>query len=159
MRNVIIGFSSPNTWKIGAEAIKWWIDAPYSHCYIRYVDDQNRDIVFEAAHGNVHPILYTNFVTHTVIIKEVSLEFTDEEYQRLRDFYYNEMGEPYAYMDLFIVFAYDICKKFGIKVQDGNIPGYICSQLAATMLAEIKGYKFDKPLNLIKPDDLFKALE
>ncbi|CAB4125155.1 hypothetical protein UFOVP53_70 [uncultured Caudovirales phage] len=159
MKNIKIGFSCSSSWKIGSAALKWYMDTEYSHAYIRYQDSQDRDVVFQAAHGTVHPILFENFIKENKVTHEFEIEFSHEEYQKLRNFYYSEMGKPYAYKDLFIILAYDTCKKIGIKVQDGNIPGYICSQLAATVLSEIKGYKFDKPLNLVRPNDLFKKLE
>jgi hypothetical protein len=135
-----------------------WSNASYSHSYIRYQDDQKRDIIFNASHGSVHPQLYVNFLSDNIMVDEFEIEFTDQEYQNMRDFYYNKMGELYAYKDLAIIFIYDCLKKIGIKFNSVNIPGYICSSLIATMLSEVKGVKFDKPNNLCRPDDIFSYL-
>jgi hypothetical protein len=159
MRNIKIGFSRPSTWKIGAEGIMLWMDSPYSHVYIRYQDDQKRDIVFQASHGNIHPRLYVNFLSDNICVEEFSLDFTDQEYQNMRDFYYNKMGELYAYKDLLIIFIHDLFRKVGIIFNEVGIPGYICSGLVATMLSEVKGVKWEKPINLIRPDDIYKYFE
>jgi hypothetical protein len=158
MKKVAIGFSCPQTWKIGAEALKWYMDTEYSHAYIRYQDSHNRDIVFQAAHGTVHPILFENFTKENKVIKEFIVEFTDEEYEKLRNYCYEKMGEKYAYLDLIVIFAHDCFKKIGINFND-NVSGYICSELAASVLVDIKCYNFDKSINLIRPDDLFKKLQ
>ena len=159
MKTIIIGFSTPNTFKIGAELIKLWTDSSFSHVYIRYIDDQDRDIVFQAAHGSVHPILYTNFIKSNKTINEYRIQFTNTEYQQLRDFYYSEMGQLYSYKELLMIVVYDTLDMFNIKIKEDNIPGYICSELAATMLQQIKGYTYNKQLNLIRPNDLYEVLE
>ena len=158
MRKVTIGFSKPNTFKIGAELEKLWTNSPYSHVYVRYHDDQNRDVVFQASHGSVHPQLYVNFLSDNIMIDEFSMDFTDQEYQNMRDFYYNKMGELYAYNDLAVIFLYDCLIRLGIKFNDLSVPGYICSSLVAAMMKEVKGVKFDKPENLMRPDDVYKYL-
>lgn len=158
MKKVIIGFSCSNTWKIGSVALKWYMDTQYSHAYIRYEDNQDRDIIFQAAHGTVHPIMFNNFIKENKIVHEFIIEFTDDEYQKLRNYCYEKMGEKYAYLDLIVIFAHDCLKKIGISFND-NTSGYICSELAASILVNIKGYSFDKPLNLMRPDDLFKKLQ
>ena len=158
MKKITIGFSKPNKLKIGAELIMWWTNAPYSHVYIRYEDNEKRDMVFESAHGNVHPILYKNFIIHNFPVNEYHIEFTEEEYQKMRTFYYNKMGEPYSYPDLIVIVVHDILNKIGINFNSSHIPGYVCSEFVATMLSEIKGYVFKKPLNLMRPDDLYVFL-
>ena len=159
MKKITIGFSKPSTWKIGAELEMWWCKSPYSHAYIRYCDDQGRDLIFQASHGSVHPQLYVNFLSDNIVTEEICLDFTDQEYQKMRDFYYDKMGELYAYKDLIFIFVYEFLAKVGIKISNEKIPGYICSQLVAQMLSEVKGIKFDKPFNLIKPNDLFNSLK
>jgi hypothetical protein len=159
MKTVKIGFSKPNAFKIGAWAIQKWIGKEYSHVYIRYSDDQGRDVVFQAAHGTVHPILYENFIDHNISIKEYSIEFSDAEYQQLRDFYYSNMGKLYDYGDLVKIVCYDIAIRFGFKIDTVDCSGYVCSELAAKMLSDIKGYNFNKPFNLIRPDDVDVTLE
>jgi hypothetical protein len=154
MRKIIIGFSCPSTLKIGAELLKWYMSTKYDHVYIRYEDNQGRDIIFGASQGTVHPILYSNFILNNTIIQEFTLLFSEEEYQKLRDFYYNKMGMPYAYLNLLNIFVYDFIKKIGISVQYQIVPGYVCSQLIATILQDIKGFTFKKAINLTRPDDI-----
>jgi hypothetical protein len=159
MKTIKIGFSKPNTFKVGAWAIQKWIGKDYSHVYIRYSDDQSRDVVFQAAHGLVHPILFDHFLEHNIPVDEVSLEFSDAEYQQLRNFYYHNMGKPYDYGDLIKIVCYDIAMKFGFKINTIDYSGYICSELAAKMLSDIKGYNFNKAINLVSPSDVEQVLE
>lgn len=159
MKTITIGFSSPNKFKFGAWCIQKWINKHYSHVYIRYSDDQDRNIVFQAAHGLVHPILFDHFLEHNNTIKEYQLEFSDIEYQQLRNFYYSNMGKPYDYVDLIKIVCYDIAMKFGFKINTTDCSGYICSELAAKMLSDIKRYNFNKPLNLVSPGDVESILE
>lgn len=151
---VTIGFSFPNKWKIGAAAISWWINKPYSHVFIKYTDNQNRELVFHAAHGMVHLITYENFLKHNKTVKEINLDFNEDEYQKFRNYYYNKLATPYSYIELILILMYDL-KLLRPKQDD---PGYICSELAGEMLKIVKNINFEKSKNLLRPDDIERAL-
>lgn len=159
MKKIIFGFSKPKIFKIGAEAIKLWLDSEYSHVFIMYIDDQDREVVFQAAHGTIHPILYSNFLKENIVVDVFPWYFIEEDYNHLRDFYYEKMGEKYAYKDLAIIVIHDILNRIGIHFNSNNFTGYVCSSLAAQMLVEVRGVKFDKPVNLIRPNDLYNFLK
>lgn len=154
MKTIKIGFSKPNKFKIGAWLIQKWINKEYSHVYIRYIDDQGRDIVFQAAHGTVHPVLFTIFLKENVVCKEIDMEFSDLEYQEVRDFYYYNMGSKYDYFNLIKIVVYDLMIRFNLKINTNDCSGYICSELAAKMLKKVKNIIFNKSLNLVRPDDV-----
>lgn len=159
MKTIKIGFSSPNTFKIGAWAIQKWIGKDYSHVYINWIDDQGRDIVFQASHGCCHTILKDNFELENIIHKEFIMNITEDQYQALRDFCYNYCGVPYAFLDLPLIVIYDVLSKLGIKTLFYDVPGEVCSELVAILLKEIFGFTFDKPSNLMKPNDIYESLE
>lgn len=159
MKDVVFGFSYPKKFKIGAAAISWWMGRPYSHTYIRYTDSQGRDIIFHAAHGTVHPILVSNFDLDNNRVAEYVINFSEGEYNQLRDIYYEKSGQLYATRQIGLIPMYDILwKSFKYTLKSDNVPGYICSELVGHSLEKIKGYTFDRPLNLLRPDHIEDAL-
>ncbi len=150
MKTLTIGFSYPRKFKIGAWLIKKWINKPYSHVYMRYTDDQGRDLIFHAAHGLVHLINFDNFFAENSLVREYKIEATEEQYQQFRDYYYSKLGLPYSYKAILLMPLYDL----GIlkKVEDDS--GYICSESAGEVLSSIFNTKFKKEKNLLRPDDI-----
>jgi hypothetical protein len=159
MRNIIVGFSSPNKFKIGAELIKLWIKKPYSHVYVNWIDDQGRDIVWQASHGCVHTISKENFLVSNKIQKEIVFSFTEEEYQKLRDFCYNYSGSIYSITSLFLIVCYDLAIRLGLKPLFKNLEGFICSELVSRIFSEVKDLELPKPTYLMRPDDVEMSLD
>jgi hypothetical protein len=155
---IIVGYSYPRRFKIGAFLISWWMKRPYSHVFIRYTDNQNRDLIFHAAHGTVHPILVKNFEVENKIVKEDVLFFTDEEYQQLRDIYYEKSGKLYSTKQIILMPIHDAGLACNIKIKTEDDDGYICSELVGYCLNKVKGIKFSKPFNYLRPDDIESAL-
>lgn len=154
MRTIIIGASKNN--KIGSGLIRWWIKAPYSHVYARwYLNEQDRDIVYQASHGLVHFREYNNFKKENSVVKEIKLELSDEQFKRFSQKCIDLAAEPYSKVQLFLIFIYELLGK-DVKVE--NQPGYICSELMAELLTDL-GFKFEKPLYLINPKDIISKLE
>ena len=149
-----IGFSKPNTFKIGAWFIQKWTSRPYSHVYIVFVNSQNDTMVFHAAHGLVHTLLYSRFLDSNIVIKEYSLDFNDQEYSDFRKYYDEKLGLSYDFSDLVKIFTNDLGFDFNI----GNNSGFICSELASDMLNKVKGIAFEKPFYLVKPGDIDDTL-
>lgn len=152
---ILIGFSTPNTFKIGAWLIKKWLNSSYSHVFIRYVDNQNRDLVFQASHGMVHLITYENFLKENLVVKAYPLDLSNEEYQLFRNFYYSKLGEPYSFLDLVVIFLYDLFMRLGIpNPPSNNFKGYVCSSLCAEILSNLRNIEWNKPMNLVEPSDI-----
>lgn len=155
---ISIGLSQPKKPKLGSKLIKWWIKKPYSHAFLRYINPLNRDVVFHAAHGNVHQILWSNFEKENNIIKTFTIECTEYQYNLVIDFYFEKCGIEYSTKGIFYIFFHDLLWKFGICIKTIDDPGYICSELTATVLQNIFNIKFKKPFNLIRPDDIEERL-
>jgi hypothetical protein len=154
MKTIVVGFSSPKKFKIGAYLIKWWINKPYSHVYINWTDSQDRDVVWQASNGCVHTILKQNFIKENNIVKEITLEITEEEYEKLRDFCYEHSGSVYSHSDLVTIVIYDLAIRLGLKPVFENVKGFICSELVAKMLATVFEAFLPKPDYLMRPDDV-----
>lgn len=155
---VYVGFSRPRKFKIGAFLIAWWASKPYSHTFFGYTDSENRELVFHAAHGTVHQILVKNFEKENLIVKQVLMEFSIEEYQELRDICYEKCGKLYSTKQILLMPIHDLAAKFGILMKTKDDDGYICSELVGYALNKIKHIKFNKPFNYLRPDDIEKAL-
>lgn len=151
MKYVIVGFSSPKKFKIGAWLIKKWIKKSYSHVYIRYNNEDNMDVVFHAAHGTVHHVSYDRFASQNETISSYILKLTDEEFKALQWYCYGTMGLTYDTGDLIKIVLYDIAEKVGIRLNTKDWSGYICSELASEVLNILKDFKFHRPFNLIEP--------
>ena len=150
---MVIGFSKPKKFKLGAWLISKWIGKSYSHVYIRYNDTQGRDMVFQAGHGLVHQLLFTNFVLENYVVREIEIFATDAQKEEFRDYYYKHLGEPYDYKDLVLIPINDTLWALKKPYVNSNGRGYICSELASEMLNHIFNVKFNKPFNLCRPDD------
>lgn len=158
MKTITIGFSSPKTWKVGSELIKWWGKEPYSHVFINYQDDQERDLIFEASHGMVHLSLKEHFLEDNKIIVSYDLSLTDEQYQNFRDFYYDKLGQPYNFIDLIQIVIRDTLHEIGFNIKFKESKGFICSELTSRMLQDILGYQLPKDSWMMRPDDVEKLL-
>lgn len=155
---ITIGFSQPKTKKIGSELIKWWINKPYSHTFIKYVNPLEKEVVFHAAHGNVHQILWKNFIKENTVMKTVEIECNQQQYEKLVELYFEKCGTLYSTEGLFWIFIHDLLWKMNIYIKTFDDPGYICSELVASILENIFDISFKKPLNIIRPDDVEKRL-
>lgn len=157
---IIVGFSTPNKWKIGAEAIKWWTSSPYSHVYIRFESSNPKvpSTVYHAAHGMVHFRTFEKFKNDNTVVKEYAVDSSPEDRTDILVHCMELSGEPYGTMELIKIFGKDLLHYFGkdFKTTDGR--GYICSELVGTIMIDKFGYKFNKPTYLLKPTDIDEAL-
>jgi hypothetical protein len=154
---IIIGCSRNSSCKIGSELIQLWQGTNYSHVYARwYLSSQERDIVFQAAHGMVHQISLNNFTKTNVIVKEFILELSDEQFKKFSQKCIDLCGIPYSKLQLLQIF---ISGATNGKVKFVDQKGYICSELMAELLEDFFSIKFDKPKFMLEPVDIVKMLE
>lgn len=154
MKTVIIGCSKNNL--IGSKLIRWWIGTEYSHVYAVWnLSQQDRDILYQASHGDVNLISYDNFKRKNVVVKEFELQFSDEQFRKFSTKCIDLAGQPYSKLQLLQIFLSDISKS---RLSFRDQRGYICSELMAEMLEDFFGAKFDKPRHLITPRDIVEYL-
>lgn len=159
---VYIGFSKPIKWKIGAAAISWWTDRPYSHVYVRFVssDPQIPSNVYHAAHGMVHFRAFENFLLDNKVIKEYKIPMSAQTRKRTLIHCMKINGEGYGYSELGKIFISDIAYScFQKQIHFKNGKGYICSELVGKLMTEELGHTFNKPLNLLKPSHIEDKLK
>lgn len=154
MYKVIVGASK--TSKIGSEAIQWWINAPYSHVYIRWhLATQDREIVYHASHGMVHFREYNNFKKENIIVCEFELELSEAQFKKFSQKCIDLAGESYSKLELLQIILCDITNG---KIHTEDQVGYICSELLCELLEDL-GYIFNKPKYLITPKDIIEKLK
>lgn len=159
MKYLVIGFSYPKEFKLGAKAISIWMNAPYSHVYLRFKnEDTGISIVYHAAHGMVHFIEYENFKATNNVIKEYPIKISEIHYKETSNECIKLAGIPYGYSELIKIFIRDITYNLGQEIQIKDSPGYICSELVGKLCIDRLGLKFDKPKHLLTPRDIDNAL-
>ncbi len=154
-----IGFSCPNKFMIGARAIMWWTESPYSHTYLRFEYTDSKDAIFHAAHGSVHFLSVGNFLRKNKAVKEYTIEVSSELHNQLFDQCMDLAGEKYSTMELVNIFISDLvfmALQKEIKVYNNR--GYICSELIGKLCQDRLQLTFNKPLFLLKPGDVDLAL-
>lgn len=160
MNRIVIGFSSPKQFKIGAEAIKYWCNKPYSHVSVSWRSDKiDRVLVYHAAHGSVHFNSAQRFCDENKIVKSYDLDITEDQYIKLVAKCVDLAGIEYSKFELLKIFIKDIGERLGCNIQGfQNSKGYICSELLGELLLDL-GASFDRPLFLLRPDHIEQALE
>lgn len=157
MGKLIIGFSRPTNFKIGAELIGVWMNRPYSHVYVRFSSPKLGDIVFHAAHGMVHFMTLENFTKSNVIVKEYQIDVSD--ISGVLKFCVGLAGTGYGYSELLKILLVDTLAYLRIMPKTYNGRGYICSELAGQVLKLAINAEYNKPLYLLKPSDIDTFLE
>jgi len=153
---ITIGASRKSTGiTAGSELIQLWMNVEYSHVYIRwYLNDQEREIVYQASHGSVHFQSLDNFIKDNTVIKEFGLNISDEQFKKMSQKCIDLAGQDYSVSELVQIFVNGVCP----KVHFGNINGYICSELVGELLEDL-GYSFKKPTYMLTPKDIIETLE
>lgn len=135
-REVIIGFSRPKHWKIGAECIKRWSKSNFSHVYIvenrRYV---GREIVYQASHGNVNCISKSNFLKENEIVAEFAVPMSTVDYCNTIQYCIDNLGADYGQIGLIKIV---LSKK--LKLTGDGSKTFHCSELAIRAVPMLKFY-------------------
>jgi hypothetical protein len=155
MTKVIIGFSEPNKWMIGAAALKLWMRAPYCHVYLRvYSKYTSQWLVYHASHGMVHCITYTNFKAGNNIVREFNVWAGDEDLQATVRLAQQYLGQPYGYFGLLKL----VLRRIGLGVKGDKNRSSHCSEFIATLFPKL-ALKSKIDPDFIEPTHLYAALE
>lgn len=134
MRNITIGLSTQKGFKIGSKLIRMASGTPYSHVFIKMNPSSGSKLdfakVFQASHGDVNAIKYDNFTNSSHIIKEYNIEVSDEDYFRIADYLWEQLGKRYGFTQLISIYL-------GVRWANNNESRFICTELAAMVLESI----------------------
>ena len=131
MRTVVAGFS--HSTNIFSKLIMRITNSNISHAYIRL-----DNIVFQASGLFVNEHSWEYFLTYEVIIKEIPVIMTDEQFEKAEAFRKSALGKPYSIREV-IGFVWVMFMKniFNTKVSNpfkDDEKGFVCSELAARYL-------------------------
>lgn len=150
-----IGFSTTNNkFKIGANLIRWWIDAPFSHTYMEfnlpYIEDS---LIFQAVGHGVEIKPKNLFLKENVVVNEFTVTISQEKLVFVLNKFFNFIGSRYGFLqNVGSVFA----KIFNLKRNPIN-DGINCSELMAEILIDLDPEAFCnfEDLNLVTPKDVY----
>jgi hypothetical protein len=150
MKSVIIGFSRPSEFKIGAEVIKLYMGTSYSHVYLKIKSKwYNSGIIFQASHGKVHCVCEPHFRSENEIIAEFKYEIESAKYKELYTYCIEALQKPYGYLGIIKLAFHKLFKR-----GDGART-FHCSELAARALPSLA----IKDPDYITPEDLYEYLQ
>jgi len=155
MKKITIGFSkSTKKFAIGSVLIRWYMQTPYSHVYMKFDSPSlNRTLIYEAVGAGVRFIGFERWKQHAVEVKSYSFEICDESYTKLMQFCVDNAGIEYGFwQNLGIVIANIFNQKYNPATDGAN-----CSETIGVILA-LNGYEFQKEFNLLTPKDIDEAL-
>jgi hypothetical protein len=168
MANIVVGFSRPRAW---FEPFSWlirivegtpWRWCPYSHAYIKYYNSYaDRWEIFQASGLKVNFIGETLFDSEEVIYKEFVIPVSDGCAQKTVQFSVDNVGLPYAIMEI-VGFGWVLfMNAFGKKIKNpfSTNSAWFCSQLTETILNEIMNAGDPLDPAVCSPKDLCLFLE
>lgn len=157
MKTIAIGFSRPKKFMILSWLIRKIQRTEYSHVYIKFQSDKyKRNLVYQASGLQVNFVGEEVFKDHCEIVKECSIQVSDEIYTKMMTFAIDRAGYPYSIEQLFNIVIYMITGK-ARTFSDGR-SGYVCSELVGEMLRTILGVLIKKDLDIVTPKDIYNAL-
>ena len=150
---IIVGFSrARNVFKFGSTAIQLAEKRNFGHAYIRYYSDEKQcDILAQASHGFVNEMNFDIFKETNTVVKEYTLECTEEQFKKVLQFVGSKLGAKYSQMQIILI---AIKKVLRFEVKQYNKDKYfICSEFAA-VICNILDIEVPKELDYFTPSDL-----
>jgi hypothetical protein len=162
MQTVTVGFSKPNKWKPFAALIMWGYNIPYDHVYIKFHSSfYDRNVIYQASGTMVNFMSPTVFDSANEIVKEFTLEITDQNMIKMVQFAMDNAGKPYGIKQCFGLAIVRIAEIFGKSIPnpfkaDGST--YVCVQLVEDIVNEFTSVKIEQPSNTITPKSMYDDL-
>jgi len=97
MKRVVIGFSRPIKFKIGAKLIMWADGSNFSHAYIRFESERwKTSFIYQATGHGTHFMGGQNFRKINVPVEEFQIEVPDDVEAKVGSLCVSREGQPYA---------------------------------------------------------------
>jgi len=158
MKKIIVGFSRPIKATWFSRAIQCADKTPYDHVYIKWTwAAVERDIIYQASKFSVNFESNLTFNSHALTIEEYEVQIGEEAHKKIMQFCMDNSNKPYSLKQIF-GFAYvKLAAMIGQKVHNpfpthGN--SYVCSKIAAEILAMTDTVKIDASFDDIDPRDM-----
>lgn len=157
MKKLVVGFSKPKgRFMILADLIRWIQDTPYSHVFFKIENDNLRNHLFYHASGSKVNFMGTNlFFSKNIPIKMFEFEIDEQAFYKFLDAAIDRVGMKYSLLQLV---GFPIATLFRLKRNPFGKKGYVCSELVAEVLKEVRNFSFDKDLSLVDLKDIYNLL-
>lgn len=131
------GFSRSIGCKPFSKAIQLVEKRPYSHVYIKYVDELTKDVmIFQASHGDVNVVSEAMFLASNIIIEEYEMQVLDSVYMTIRKKMNSLLGLKYSTLQILNIAVQKIFQTKDIKLVSNGNEQFICSELGYVILEE-----------------------
>lgn len=147
---IIIGFSKKEC--IGSKLISWWIGTPFSHVYLQFGDE-----IIQASGTQVNSIKEEEFKKLNFIVDKFEIEVSEQVYYREYESAKSKIGLPYSWRQLVDIFLSDLFNT-RIHVFHDHKQAYICSELVAGVLKDLKYPVFNWDEDYITPKDIWNLM-
>lgn len=141
MKTIIFGFSTtkwPLSWLIRKLQ---GIDC--SHCYVSFETSSGVELVYEAEGMNTHLVNKKNFAKHSMIVREYSIQVTEEKFHEIKAFIEEDIGVGYDWLGLVGYLITYLVKWFSFnwwKIKNPfPSPDKVCSDASAYIYCELLG--------------------
>lgn len=157
MKKLVIGFSRPKgRFMILSDIIRYIQGTPYSHVFFKIENDNLRNHLFYHAKGSVVNFMGTTlFFKKNIPIKTFEFEIDEQAFYKFLDAAIDRVGVKYSPLQLV---GFLVAKLFKLKKNPFGKKGYVCSELVAEVLKEVRNFTFDKDLNLVDLKDIYNLL-
>lgn len=136
---ITFGFSSNKQCKPFSVAIQLIEKRPYSHAYVKYIDELTGDVmIFQASHGDVNVISGCRFLENNIILEEYEMEVSEEIYLNIRKKMNSLLGLSYSFLQILNITVQKIFKSKDIKLVINGNKQFICSELGFVILEEAR---------------------
>lgn len=163
MKDLVVGFSRPKTWKIFAWIIMKLLKTPYDHVYLRlYLHSYEREIIYQASGSRVNFMNFNIFENENDIIKEFNITTSEENYIKLLQFCIDNVAKPYSLKEAFGLGLTRIAKFFGLKIENPfkeQNNSYVCSVIASYIIENFTPIDLPENFQDMDPKDLYDFLE
>lgn len=161
-KTIYIGFSTSPAFY--SKIISKFIGSRFTHVYLKYVSEKSGiEFYYEAQWKNhVNLIGPKLFHDENIIVEELPVLVTDEEFYKLLKQSVDLCGRPFGFWEILGHAAVKTCALFGKKIKNPLGKGrsnYVCSELVASLLIDCLDCKFEKSdLDLIDPKDVYDSV-
>ena len=156
---IIIGFSRSKHWyKVGSKLIRLAEKTNFSHVYLRIQDSlTDEPMVYQASLGSVNTQHFDVFKENNIVVEEVKLYVTVEQFHTILKFLQQNMGKKYSKLQIAILTVMKLLgRKTPIFTYDND--EFICSELGYNVL-QLLGLYPKENVDYKTPSDVRRELQ
>lgn len=160
---IYVGFSRPKKPTIVSKSIMFFIDAEFSHTYIKFRSASlEEELIYQASGLAVNFCGSDNFYINHESIFEIPIEISEEVYKKTLKYCVRNAGTPYGVKQLLGFVIYFVAKQLGFSLKnnpysDGKTT-QVCSETVGLILEECLDLSLQEKEDLLTPKDIYDFL-